>query len=101
MKVENSKLSPRLNLLNPEGARPQTDAAAVDHVMIGGMWRRILPGSFHFYVTEGAKPVPFVQFDMVQCPGTGGVDPETYYRCEVFPTAIEGLAYPIPARPNE
>lgn len=98
MKVENTEIGPKLNLLSPEGARPQTDAAVVDHVMIAGMWRKIIPGSFHFYVTEGAKPVPFIQFDMVQSPSTGGIDPENKYRCEVFPTAIEGLAYPISSK---
>jgi hypothetical protein len=95
MKVETSKIGPRLNLKEPDGERPQADAAQVDHVLIDGTWRKIIPGSFHFYVTEGAKPVPFIQYDMVSSPGTGGVDPEHNYRCEVFPTAIMGLAYPV------
>jgi len=95
MKVETSKIGPKLNLLNPESSRPQTDANNVDHVLIDGVWRKIIPGSFHFYVTEGAKPVPFIQFDVVASPGTGGIDPENNYRCEVFPTAIMGLSYPV------
>jgi len=98
MKVENTKVGPKLNLLSPEGSRPQTDAADVDHVLIDGTWRKIIPGSFHFYVTEGAKPVPFIQFDVVASPGTGGIDPENNYRCEVFPTAIMGLSYPVSTR---
>lgn len=97
MKVESTNRTPKFNLLASDGVRDQTEADEINFVMIDGLWRTIIPGSFKFYVTTGAKPVPFVQFDMVNSPGTGGLDPECYYRCEVFPTAIMGVAYAIPA----
>lgn len=97
MKVETTEQSPKFNLLASDGVRDQTDADEIKFVMIDGLWRQIIPGSFKFYKTSGPKPVPFVQFDMVNNPGTGGIDPENYFRCEVFPTAIMGVAYTVPA----
>ena len=95
MNIETSESGPKLNLLKPEGVRDQASAANVTHVLLDGLgWRRIMVGSFHFYKTAGDKPVPFVQFDVVADPATGGVDPGQHYRVEVFPTAIAGLAYP-------
>ena len=101
MKIETSESGPKLNLLKPDGVRDQASATEVTHVMVEGFWRQIIPGSFHFYKTAGDKPVPFVQFDVVANPATGGVDPDNNYRVEVFPTAISGLAYPVSTRPDD
>lgn len=96
MKIETSESGPKLNLLQPDGVRNQASADDVTHVLLDGLgWRRIIPRSFHFYKTAGDKPVPFVQFDVVADPSSGGVDTDTHYRVEVFPTAIAGLAYPV------
>ena len=89
MKIETSKNGPKLNLLQPDGIRNQTDSRDVTHVLLDGIgWVRIEPGSFHFYKTAGDKPVPFIQFDVL---ATG--DLPAGWRVEVFPTAIAGLAY--------
>jgi hypothetical protein len=94
MKVENTDRAPKFNLLNPDGERPQADAADVSAVLLDGEgWTSIVPGSFHFYVTNtNSKPVPFVQFDVIGNPASPG--DFNKYRVEVFPTAIAGLAYP-------
>lgn len=95
MNIEISESGPKLNLLNPDGVRNQQAGENVTHVLLDSIgWKRIVTGSFHFYKTAGDKPVPFVQFDIVNDPATGGVDPHNHYRIEVFPTAIAGLAYP-------
>lgn len=101
MKIETSESGPKLNLLKPDGVRNQANATEVTHIMVEGYWRQIVPGSFHFYKTAGDKPVPFVQFDVVGNPATGGIDPDTHYRVEVFPTAISGLAYPVPVESDD
>lgn len=96
MKIETSEIGPKFNLLKPDGTRNQVHAEDVTHVLLSDTgWKRIIPGSFHFYKTAGDKPVPFVQFDTVADPCTGGIDTNTHYRIEVFPTAIAGLAYPV------
>ena len=95
MKIEESADGPKLNLLKPEGVRNQQAAANVTHVLLDGLgWTKIIEGSFHFYKTAGDKPVPFVQFDVTESPT--GID-GTRHRVEVFPTAIAGLSYPVPA----
>lgn len=94
MKIETSESGPKLNLLNPDGVRSQAHADDVTRVLLDGEgWVAIVPGSFHFYKTAGDKPVPFVQFDVLYDPA--GTE-KMYYRVEVFPTAIAGLAYERP-----
>jgi hypothetical protein len=89
MKIETSESGPKLNLLKPDGVRDQASAANVDAVLLADNgWVPIIPGTFHFYKTAGDKPVPFVQFDVV--------DNGKKIRVEVFPTAIAGLSYPCP-----
>lgn len=89
MKIEISESGPKLNLLKPDGVRDQASAATVDAVLLDGMgWVPIIAGTFHFYKTAGDKPVPFVQFDVI--------DNGKKTRVEVFPTAIAGLSYPCP-----
>lgn len=93
MKIENSSIGPKLNLLKPDGVRPQAGASEIDYVLLDTHgWVKVIPGSFHFYKTAGDKPVPFVQFDVIGSP-TGNANGDVY-RVEVFPTAIAGLAYP-------
>lgn len=97
MKIEESAKGPKLNLLEPDGVRSQAHADDVTSVLLERGWVSIVPGSFHFYRTAGPKPVPFVQFDVVGDPAlVDGLDDQPY-RIEVFPTAIAGLAYPVPA----
>ena len=89
MKIEISESGPKLNLLKPDGVRNQASADNVDSVLLDGTgWVPIIPGTFHFYKTAGDKPVPFVQFDVI--------DNGKKIRVEVFPTAIAGLSYPCP-----
>mgnify|MGYP003606749741 CR=1 FL=1 len=89
MKIEESQEGPKLNLLKPEGVRNQSSAENVTMVLLADTgWQPIVPGSFHFYKTAGDKPVPFVQFDVI--------DGNDKMRIEVFPTAIAGLSYPCP-----
>lgn len=88
MKIETSESGPKLNLLKPDGVREQTGSADVTMVLLDSAgWQPIIPGTFHFYKTAGDKPVPFVQFDVLDESGKK-------MRIEVFPTAIAGLAYP-------
>lgn len=94
MKIEVSDSGPKFNLLKPEGTRDQGSGTDVSHVLLDGLgWRKIIAGSFHFYKTAGEKPVPFVQFDVMNDPATGLATGR--YRVEVFPTAIAGLCYPV------
>ena len=95
MKIEESNGGPVFNLLKPDGVRDQASAADITMVLVSDAgWQPIIPGSFHFYKTKGDKPVPFVQFDVI--------DEGRKMRIEVFPTSISGVAYGVAyAAPDE
>lgn len=105
MKVEDTKNRPALDLLNPEktdtkpvfdpreptGARPQQESADITHVILtNGHTIPILKGSFHYYVTTGQKPLPYVTFDTI---AIGNPQHEQVCRIETMPVNIAGIAY--------
>lgn len=93
LKAEETEKSPKLNLLKPDGVRKQADEVITD-ILIAGQWMPIVPGSFHFYVTndgkENRKSVPFIQFDVPD-----GIFGNRTKRVEVFPQTVGGYAYNV------
>lgn len=90
MKAEDSLKSPLLNLRQPDGVRPQTNEV-ITEVLVGNQWIPIVPGSFHFYISneDPKKAVPFIQFD-VDSDDSGFLAGK---RIEVFPQTVGGYAY--------
>lgn len=87
MKAEDSATDSKLNIMNFVGVKRQVDGALVSKVLLSsGSWINCIKGSFHFYVTKGDKPMPFVQFDTEDV-GAGQM------RVELFPTHVAGVAY--------
>jgi hypothetical protein len=87
MKAEDSDKKSKLDIMSFEGVKPQVDADAVTKVILSsGSIVNCLKGSFHFYITRGDKPMPYVQFDTEDI-GTGVM------RVELWPTNVAGVAY--------
>lgn len=87
MKAEDSDKDSKLNIMNFAGVKQQVDGALVTKVLTSsGKWISCLKGSFHFYITKGDKPMPYVQFDTEDI-STGVM------RVELFPTHVAGVAY--------
>lgn len=87
MKAEDSDKDSKLNIMNFQGVKPQTDGGVVTKIILSsGTVVSCLKGSFHFYITKGDKPMPYVQFDTEDI-GTG------IMRVELFPTHVAGVAY--------
>lgn len=91
MKAEDSPLDSKLNIMNFEDSKAQVNSAEITKVLTGsGVWINCIKGSFHFYVTKGQKPMPFVQFDTHDV----SADPSRgEMRVEMFPTNVAGVAY--------
>jgi hypothetical protein len=87
MKAEDSEKDSKLNIMNFMGVKQQVDGALVTKIILSsGQVISCTKGSFHFYITKGDKPMPYVQFDTEDI-GQGTM------RVELFPTHVAGVAY--------
>lgn len=89
MKGEKTNIKPALDMTNPEGTAEQSEAAKIIGVWLNnGQSYDIVHGSFHYYVTDTERPVPFVRFDAyVSSPVTN----QTYVQhIECFPASLTG-----------
>ena len=92
MKAEETDLSPVVDLRTPDGIRPQSDSSDVIAVLFSdgsGNWTNVVPGSFHFWVTnpDGGRSVPYIQFE-TQNPVTEEIE-----HIECFPTSCAAFKY--------
>lgn len=90
MQAEQTKDDPKFHPLKTDGVQPQTESHLVTHVLVSGEWVEIAPGSFHYYVTDAGKPLPYIEFRLDDKPYHGSMAGRTV---QVWPQTVGGVAF--------
>jgi hypothetical protein len=94
MKPEKTSELPAMNLFRPEDAREMVDSKEVTKVWLtNGKEFEVIPGTFHYFVTKGDRPQPFIQFQYEEWVGSPMKGESKVFTVEVFPVSMAGVGY--------